>query len=258
MDKFVVAVVPNEKAASELLQTMDRLDEDGRIELFATSVVTREQDGRMVTKTTDDRRGLGALAATAFGALLGLFAGPVGVGVGAAAGAAAGIASETAYSGVTGEYLQEVTQALKPGAYAIFAEVDEDWSFPLDEAAGALGGQVFRQPIGDTIKAQIKAENEAAREDMEQLDAEIARASGEAKAKLEARREAAKAAHAEHAERRRARMEQIQNDLDAKLATVQEKARRSADAAKARHEAHARKLSTFVAQEKEAFRQLFA
>jgi len=258
MDKFIVTVVPSERAAFDLLQVFDQLDMDGRIEVYGTSVVTRGQDGRIVTKTEDEKRGLGTLLASALGALVGLFGGPVGAGVGAVAGAAAGTAGEVAYSGVAGDYLRTVTSALAPGAYAVFAEVDEDWTFPIDEAARAVGGQVYRQAIGDVVKAQMKAEDDAAREEMEELDAEIARATGEAKAKLEAQREAVKAALAKHAEERRALSERIQKDLDAKLDAVEEKVRRTEDAAKARHEAHAKKLSRFIAQEKEAFKQLFA
>jgi uncharacterized membrane protein len=258
MDKFVTVVVPQERKALDLLAALDQLDAEGMIELSAATIVGRKKDGSVEVKQTDEQRGLAALAGAPLGALLGLFAGPVGAGVGAVAGAATGTVGETAYSGVAGEYVHRVTQALKPGSWAIVAEVDEDWTLPIDDAAAAVDGQVFRQPIGDVVKAQFNAENEAGREELQQLDAEIGRSSGDAKARLEARRQTAVAAHARRTEQWRARMDQIQKNLDAKLATVREKAKRSADAAKARHEERARKLSNYVEREKEALRQLFS
>jgi len=171
---------------------------------------------------------------------------------------AAGFAGETAYSGITGDFLDKVSRKLTPGTWAVCADVDEDWTMPIDDAASAVGGMVFRQPVGDAIRAEMKAEDDAAREELAQMDAEIERAKGETRAKLEAKREALKAAHERRAEKCRARAEEIKKSWDAKLAAVQDKARRAKDAAKARHEEHARKLEKFVAQQKESYRELFA
>jgi len=258
MDKFVVTVVKSESDAYQLLKKLDQLDTDGLIELHAACVVRKEQDGRMTVVKTDDQHGLATVVAAALGAFLGLLAGPTGVAVGAVAGGGAGFAGETAYSGITGEYLDTVSRAIAPGAFAVFAEIDEKWTLPIDDAASALGAGVFRQAVGDVIRAEMKAADDAAREELAQLEAEITRATGEMKGKLEAKRDAAKAAYERYAEKRRAKIEQIQKSWDAKLASVQEKARRAKDVAKVRHEEHARKLATFVAQQKESYRQLFA
>lgn len=257
MDKFIVTAVPSERDAYDLLKSFDQLDADGLIEIHAVCVVRRDEDGRVVA-FSDDQHGLATAVAALLGAFLGLLAGPAGIAVGAVAGGAAGFAGETAYAGITGEYLDAVSRALTPGTWAVCAEVDEDWTMPIDDSASAVGGRVFRQPLGDAIRAEMKAEDDAAREELAQMDAEIEHAQGEAKAKLEAKREAMKAAYERRADQRKAKAEEIKKSWDAKLAAVQEKVHRTKDAAKARHEEHVRKLEKFVAQQKQAYRELFA
>ncbi len=154
MDKFIVTVVPSEAASYAFLSSLQNLDTQGSIELYATEVLTKEPDGKLAQRSSEDTRGLATAVGTSVGALLGLLAGPVGFAVGAVAGGASGFASETAYSGVSGEFISNVGRSLAPGEYAVFAEAYEDWTFPVDEAARAAGGRVFRQATGEVIKAQ--------------------------------------------------------------------------------------------------------
>jgi uncharacterized membrane protein len=258
MDKLIVTLVPNEAAAYAFLSSLEDLDLQASIELNATEVITKAPDGQLVRKAVNDQRGLGTVVGASVGGLLGMLAGPVGLAVGAVAGGASGFAGETVYSGVSGEFISGVSRSLAPGGYAVFAEADEDWTFPIDEAARNAGGKVFRQGTWDVVKAQMKAEDDAAAEELARLDAEIARSAGEAKAKLEAKREEAKAAQAERAKRRKVRSEEIQKKWDARVAAVQEKAEKASSDAKVRHQATAQKLSKFVQQEKAALKELFS
>lgn len=258
MDKFIVAVVPDERAAFTFLSSLQSLDANGAIELYATEVLTKDTNGQLVQKAADNQRGLGTIVGSSVGALLGLFGGPVGLAVGAVAGGAAGFASETAYSGVSGEFVGGVTRSLQPGAYAVFVEAYEDWTFPVDDAAHAVGGQVVRQATGDVVKAQMKAEDDAAREEMAQLDAEIGRSSGEAKAKLEARRDEMKAQHEKRVAERKRQSAEMEKRMDARIDAIQKKADKASSDAKSRHQAIAQKLSNFAKREKAALKQLFS
>ena len=258
MEKLIVAFVPDETSAYAFLRSLEELDLEGYIELSATEVITKAPDGQLVQKAVNDERGLGAVVGAALGGLLGMLAGPAGLAVGAVAGGASGLAGEMAHSGVSGEFISSVTRSLAPGAYAVFAEADEDWTFPVDEAARRAGGQVFRQATWDVVKAQMKAENDAAAEELDRLDAEIARSEGEAKAKLEAKRVQAKARQAEWAKRRKLEQEELQRKWDARVAAVREKADKASSDARARHQATAQKLSKFIQQEKAALKELFS
>lgn len=258
MDKFIVGAFPNERSAYAFLTSLQDLDLNGSIELFATEVITKDQSGQLIQKASDNQQGLGTVVGSSVGALLGLLGGPVGGAVGAVAGGAAGLAGESAYSGVSGEFLSNATRSLAPGRYAVFAEAYEDWTFPIDDAARAQGGQVHRQATGDVVKAQMKAEDDAARDEMAQLDAEIARSSGEAKAKLESQRGEAKAKYARRSEQQKQRLEQMQKTWDAKVASVQQKAEKAASDAKSRHQAVAQKMSNYVKREKESLKQMFS
>lgn len=259
MDRFIAAVFPNEASAYAFLSSLKDLDLQGSIELYATDVVSRDKSGQLVRVTSEDaQRGLGTVAGSMLGALIGMFAGPVGLAVGAVAGAGAGFASETAYSGVTGEFISSVSRSLVPGAYAVFAEAYEDWTFPVDDAAREAGGRVQRQATGEVVKAQMKADDEAGREEMARIEAGIGRAQGEAKAKLEAKRDEAKAKHATLTQQRKQRSEEIQKAWDAKIASIKQKADKASSEAKSRHQANAQKLSTFVQREKAALKQMFS
>ncbi len=258
MDKLIAAVVPDEAAAYAYLASLESLDLQGSIELSATEVITKAPDGTLVRKAVNDQRGLGTIVGAAFGGLVGMLAGPAGLAVGTAAGAATGLAGETVHSGVSGEFIGSVSRSLAPGAYAVFAEAEEDWTFPVDEAARNARGQVFRQTTWEAAKAQMKAEDDAAAEELARFDAEIARSDGEAKAKLVAKRDEAKARHAESAKRRKARIEEIQRKWDAKVAVLQEKADKASSDAKARHQATAQNVSSFVRKEKAALKELLS
>jgi uncharacterized membrane protein len=258
MDKFIVAVLPNEAAAYSVRAALEDLDTQGSIELYATEVIAKKADGQLVRVTSTEERGLGTIVGTSVGGLLGLLGGPVGLVVGAVAGGASGFATETAYSGVTGEFIANVGRSIAPGSYAVFAEAWEDWTFPVDDVVQNAGGRVVRQPIGDVVRAQMKAENDAGREEVAQLEAAIATSQGDSKAKLEAKRDEAKARHAERAAQLKQKSDDIQKNWDAKIASVQQKADKSSSDAKRRHQAIAQKLSSFVSQEKAALKQMFS
>lgn len=258
MDKIIVALVPDEVAAYALLQSLQDLDAQGSLELSATEVIARAPDGKLVRKAVEDQGGLGTLVGATVGGLIGLLAGPAGAAVGAATGATGGLAGELAYSGISADFIDKVSRALAPGAYAVVAEVDEDWTFPLDEAARAARAQVFRQATWDVAKAQMKAEDDAADEELARLDAEIARSEGDARAQLEAKREEARTRRAAWDKRRKAQTDEIQKKWDAKVAAIREKADKASSDAKARHQAAAQKLSNFVKQEKAALKELFS
>ncbi len=75
----------------------------------------------------------------------------------------------------------------------VIAEVQEESSALTDSQLEAAGGRVFRRAATFTVNEQIGRNVSAIRGDIARLDAEYERAKGEAKARLRARIDAAKA-----------------------------------------------------------------
>ena len=259
MDKEIVVIVPNDTAAYEVVRALKALDDEGSIELYSSTVIVKSQSG---VTTVQENRHLRAPWATVLGlstgALIGLLAGPVGVAVGAAVGGAAGLGGDLAYSGFAGDFVHDVSSRLPAGGYAVVASAWEDWTVPVDVAMASFGVVVFRQSTDDVVIAQIRAEVEALNEERHHLEAEIGRATGDAKAKLEAKREGLRAKQAAQRERLHARANKLEESWRAKLESIKEKAGSAKAEAKTRHEEHVEKLSRFAALQTESFRQLFA
>jgi transposase len=72
-----------------------------------------------------------------------------------------------------------------PNRVALVAEVDEDWTTPVDTRMEAIGGTVFRRALSD-VSHTIHEENVTAmKADMAQFKAEQAKAHADRKAKLQ-------------------------------------------------------------------------
>lgn len=259
MDKEIVIMVPTEAAAYEVVKALKGLDDEGSIELYSATVVVKADGGTITIKDKEHLRGpWGTVLGVSTGALIGLLAGPVGAAVGAAVGGAAGLGGDLAYSGFAGDFVQDVGARLNPGGHAVVASVWEDWTVPVDVAVAPFAGAVSRQSTEDVIVAQIRADWQALKEEQEHVDAEIARATGAAKAKLEAHRNELRAKQAAQKERLRQRAAKLQESWDAKIASIEAKSASAKAEAKARHQQHKEKLSRFAQAQKAAFHDLAA
>lgn len=259
MDKEIVFVIPTETAGHELLAALRALDDEGTIELYSATVVAKGADGAVSVKdTTHIKAPWGTALGLTTGALIGLIAGPFGVTVGAIVGGMFGLDADLAYSGFSGDFVRQVSDRLKPGMHAVCASVWEDWTVPIDAAVAPFGAVVFRQATDDVVIAQIRADMKALEEEAVHVEGEIARAKGDAKAKVEAKREEVRAKQAEQRERLRKRAQALQERWEAQIATIQEKAASAQAEAKARHQQHLQKLDQFAVAQKESFKQLFA
>jgi hypothetical protein len=109
----------------------------------------------------------------------------VGLAVGASAGLAAGGAFDINNAGIGYDFIDDVTKVLLPNRVAVIAEIDEDWTTPVDTRMEAIGGTVFRRALSE-VKEQIHDENVAAmKADLAELKAEHAKAHADRKAKLQ-------------------------------------------------------------------------
>ena len=184
MDRMLVVVFDNESKAYEGKKALLQLDGESSISVYGYAVVAKSSDGTVTVKQGDDYGPLGTLTGTAVGSLIGLLGGPVGVAIGAAAGLTVGAAVDVNNAGISYDFIDDVTKVLLPNRFAVIAEIDEDWTTPVDNRMEAIGGIVFRRALSD-VKQTIHDEHIAAmKADLAQMKAEHAQARADRQAKL--------------------------------------------------------------------------
>jgi len=176
MDRMLVVVFDNETKAYEGKKALLQLDGEGSISVYAYAVLAKHADGTATVKQGDDSGPIGSLLGTSFGSLIGLLGGPAGLIIGASAGLAVGAAADLNNAGIGEDFIEDVTKVLLPNRVAVVAEIEEDWTTPVDTRMEAIGGSVFRRALSD-VKQTIHEENVAAmKADLAQMKAEHAKA----------------------------------------------------------------------------------
>jgi uncharacterized membrane protein len=185
MDRMLVVVFDNETKAYEGKKALLQLDGEGSISVYAYAVLAKHADGTATVKQGDDSGPIGTLLGTSFGSLIGLLGGPVGLAIGATAGLAAGGVADLNNARIGEDFIEDVSKQLVPNKVAVVAEIDEDWTTPVDTRMEAIGGIVFRRALSE-VKQTIHEENvNAMKADLAQMKAELAKAHADRKAKLQ-------------------------------------------------------------------------
>jgi uncharacterized membrane protein len=187
MDRMLVVVFDNEKNAYEGKKELLQLDREGSIAVYAYAVLAKHPDGSATLRQLDDSGPLGTLVGTSLGSVIGLLGGPAGLAVGAATGAIAGGAFDLNNARIGEDFIDDVTKALSPNKFAVVAEIEEDWTTPVDTRMEALGGFVVRRALSEVARTVDNEEIAAMKADLAQLKAEHAKAHAERKAKLHAK-----------------------------------------------------------------------
>jgi uncharacterized membrane protein len=228
MDRMLVVVFDNESKAYEGKKALLQLDAEGSINVYAYAVLAKHADGTATVKQGDDSGPVGTLIGTALGSLIGLLGGPIGLAIGATAGLAAGGAADLNNARIGEDFIDDVIKVLLPNRVAVVAEIEEEWTTPVDTRMEAIGGSVFRRALAD-VKQTIHEENVAAmKADLAQMKAEHAKAHADRKAKLQ---------------------EKI-NQLDSKIQAQLQKAKDRREAAERQAEAKVQMLRTRAAAAK--------
>jgi uncharacterized membrane protein len=185
MDRMLVVVFDTENKAYEGKKALSQLEDEGSIVVYADAVIGKNPDGTTTLKESEHPGALGTLAGTALGSLLGLIGGPLGIAIGAGVGLVAGGALDLKNARVGADFIDDVKLALQPGRFAVVADIQEDWTSPVDSRMEALGGVVYRRALSD-VKRAIHEEHVAAMQaELAQMRAEQANAHADRKAKLQ-------------------------------------------------------------------------
>ncbi len=233
MERMLVVIFDNQDKAYEGSRALYQLDQEGSISIYAEAVISKKADGKLIVKQADGEFPIGVLGGTSLGSLLGLLGGPIGIGIGAATGAFAGAMADLHVSGVDGEFLDDVSKALKPGKSAVVADVSEEWVTPVDTRMEALGGTVHRTARSTVEHERIERQEATMRAELASLKAEHAKAQTERKKRLQSRIEQLEAKlqttlHRDHQQR-----EEHKREMDAKLKAVEQRAAKAHGDAKA-------------------------
>lgn len=222
MDNMLVIVFDSETKAYEGIKALQELQQEDSINLLAKAVIARDASGKVAVRQTEDISPSATAVGLLTGSLIGLIGGPVGVAIGAGAGTAAGLAYDLGDIGVEKDFLDEAGQSLQPGKAAIVAEVIEDWTLPLDTRMQSLGGTVIRRTREDVVIAQDERDIEKLNADLDKLEAEDKKATGEAKAKLDKKVDEARSRLQAALDRNQARVEARQKEAEAKIKSMKE------------------------------------
>jgi uncharacterized membrane protein len=242
MDKILVVMFDNESKAYEGSQALQKLQQEGSINLYAKAVIARDASGKVEVKQAGDMGPVGTAVGLFTGSLIGLLGGPVGLAIGAYAGTVGGMVYDMANLGVGEDFLSDVEKSLLPGKAAVVAEVWEEWTLPVDTHMEALGGVVFRRMRGEIVDAQIERDVTVLKAELAELEAERKQASGEAKAKLQAKIDATKSKLQAMQDGIQARIETSKQEMEAKTKSLQEQAARAQGERKAKLEKRSAEL----------------
>ena len=185
MDRMLVVIFDNDVKAYEGKNALLQLDNEGSISVYAYAVLAKKTDGTVTVKQDDDSGPIATLLGTSFGSLIGLLGGPVGMAIGAGTGVLAGAAVDLNDARIGDDFIDDVAKSLTPNKFALVAEIEEDWTTPVDTRMEAIGGTVFRRALSE-VKHTIHDENVAAmKADLAQMKAERAKSHADRKARLQ-------------------------------------------------------------------------
>ncbi|HUJ12610.1 MAG TPA: DUF1269 domain-containing protein [Thermoanaerobaculia bacterium] len=193
MERALVVVFQNEKDAYEGKKALLQLDREGSVTLYAHTVIVKRADGTYDYKESDEPGPIGTLLGTAVAGLIGALGGPAAGIVGAVSGLTAGGAYDIDNARIADDFVEDVSQALLPGRAALIAQIDEDWTTPVDARMEALGGIVFRRALSEVQEDMNDEDVDAMKADIAEFKAEQATANAERKAKLQQRIDALQA-----------------------------------------------------------------
>jgi len=185
MDRMLVVVFDSENKAYEGKKALSQLENEGSIAVYGYAVVGKGADGTTTLKQGDDAGPLGTLIGTSLGSLIGLLGGPVGFAIGATAGLVAGGAADLDNARVGADFIDDVRQGLQPNKFALVAEIQEDWTTPVDSRMETIGGKVYRRTLSEVEQTVHDEDVAAMKADLAQLKAEHAKAQADRQAKLQ-------------------------------------------------------------------------
>jgi uncharacterized membrane protein len=253
MERMLVVIFDNEPKAYDGSTALSELDSKGSISIHGKAVIEKNADGTVTVNQKGEDFPVGTLSGTAVGALIGLLGGPVGLGVGALAGTVAGGVLDMSRAGINADFLDEVSDKLTPGKWAIVADISEEREIPVDARMAALGGTVFRATRQNVEDDQDAKDVAALKANVAQLKVEQANSRAEEKAKIQLKIDNLNGMLHVKLEQARQRSKQREEEATAKVEALEKKAAKAKGDAKAKIEARIAEIKEDYKKKEEAF-----
>jgi uncharacterized membrane protein len=160
MATLIALVYPDVTIAEEAAATARGLERDGYLDIFDSSLVTKDEDGRFEQHRGRHSLRAGAIGGAVLGALTGLiFTIPVfGLAAGAATGGLLGELAESEFPDGFEEFRDQVSTDLQPGGAALLIfGATENPDHVMNEL-GRHGGTIRSTDLSDQRLATLQAE----------------------------------------------------------------------------------------------------
>jgi uncharacterized membrane protein len=238
VERMLVIVFEDKSTADGGYISLSELDSEGAISLYAEAVIRKNSDGTATIEESQNVFPMGTISGTAIGAMLGLLGGSDYPSDEAVSGAVAGSILDLDRAGVNVDFLIDASGRLKPGKWAVVADISEEAVTPVDSSMKALGGIVFRA-TRQNVEDQQEARDEAAlKNDIKELEKEEKQeAREEKKAELKVKIQSMNDRLRAKIEQSKERSEQRKQEMEAKVHSLEEKAKKSRTDIKAKIEA---------------------
>jgi uncharacterized membrane protein len=160
MSNLVVITFDNMEEAGEVREAIRRQEKGGQISLDDSAVVVKDTEGKVHVKNQMDRGvKIGAVSGGALGLLIGSIFFPLaGIAMGVAGGAAVGALADL---GIQKKFVQEVSDALAPGASAIFLIVRQANAAAATAALKPYKGEIYHTSLSEEDEATLRRVLEA-------------------------------------------------------------------------------------------------
>ncbi len=183
---MVVVVFGSEADALKGLSGLKELHAEGTITLYSSAIAVKDNLDILSMKNMEGQGAGKTFAGMALGSLIGLFGGPAGFAVGAFAGSMTGLLLDMNNAGVNAEFIDDVSDAMKPNSATLLAEIDEEKIVPLDTEMEACHGLVFRRLLKESENDQLAREISLNIEEMKHLKLELNDTDSNSKKKVDA------------------------------------------------------------------------
>jgi uncharacterized membrane protein len=156
MSELIVFAFSNDKGASEMDETIQRLKKEQLITLDDAAIVVRNHDGKVKVKQAVNLVGAGTVGGAFWGMLIGLlFWMPwLGLAIGAITGAISGKLSDY---GINDDFINEVAETIEPGGSALFLLISKWTEDKVLDELSKFNPKVVRTSLSKEEEHKLKA-----------------------------------------------------------------------------------------------------
>ncbi len=155
MSQFVAVAYPDIAKASEVRQTLLKLQNEYLIDLEDAVVVTKNADGKVELHQPVNLTAAGAVSGGFWGALIGLlFLNPLlGAAIGAGSGAISGALTDV---GINDEFIKSLATQLEPNTSALFVLIRKLTTDKVVEEVKKFGGTILQTSLSHEDESRLQ------------------------------------------------------------------------------------------------------